>query len=116
MGDIRLRHGRDGHALEIEESLGRENEFYQSDAVRGKVTDLCKEFGISRKTAYKFVHRYSKHGPSGLHDVSRRPHHCPNQTPEEIKGLILKTKQDKPTWGAGKIREWLLRKNPEFGG
>ena len=79
-----------------------------------KVTDLCKEFGISRKTAYKFMDRYSKHGPSGLHDVSRRPHHSPNQTPEEIKGLILKTKQEKPTWGASKIREWLMRKNPDL--
>jgi putative transposase len=79
-----------------------------------KVTDLCKEFGISRKTAYKFVGRYEKHGPSGLHDVSRRPHHSPYQTPEEIKSLILSTKQDKPTWGAGKIREWLLRKNPDL--
>lgn len=79
-----------------------------------KVTDLCKEFGISRKTAYKFMGRYSTHGPAGLHDVSRRPHHCPNQTPEEIKTLIVNTKRDKPTWGAGKIREWLMRKNPDI--
>jgi putative transposase len=79
-----------------------------------KVTDLSKEYGISRKTAYKFINRYSKLGPSGLHDVSRRPHHSPNQTPEEIKGLILSTKQDRPTWGAGKIREWLMRKNPDL--
>lgn len=79
-----------------------------------KVTDLCKEFGISRKTAYKFMNRYATHGPSGLHDVSKRPHHCPNETPEEIKSLIRDTKLDKPTWGAGKIREWLLRKNPDL--
>jgi putative transposase len=79
-----------------------------------KVTDLCKEFGISRKTAYKFMGRYEKHGPSGLHDVSRRPHRCPQQTPEEIKSLIVTTKQERPTWGAGKIREWLLRKNPDL--
>lgn len=79
-----------------------------------KVTDLCREFGISRKTAYKFIGRYEKHGSSGLHDVSRRPHRSPNQTPPEIQGLILKTKQEKTTWGAGKIREWLLRKNPDL--
>lgn len=78
-----------------------------------RVTDLCKEFGISRKTAYKFVDRYSREGPAGLHDVSRRPINHPNQTPEAIKNLILKTKEEKPTWGAGKIREWLLRKNPD---
>jgi len=79
-----------------------------------KVTDLCKEFGISRKTAYKFIDRYEKRGPSGLHDVSSRPHHSPHQTPQEIQGLILGTKQEKPTWGAGKIREWLIRKNPDL--
>lgn len=79
-----------------------------------KVTDLCREFDISRKTAYKFINRYAKHGPAGLHDVSRRPHHCPNQTSEEIKALILDTKLDKKTWGASKIREWLQRKNPDL--
>lgn len=79
-----------------------------------KVTDLCKEFGISRKTAYKFMDRYKRHGPKGLHDVSRRPHHSPNETSDEIKALILETKRDKSTWGAGKIREWLLRKNPDL--
>jgi putative transposase len=79
-----------------------------------KVTELCKEFGISRKTAYKFMNRYETHGPQGLHDVSRRPHHSPNQTPEEIKSLILRTKQDKETWGASKIREFLIRRNPDL--
>jgi putative transposase len=79
-----------------------------------KVTDLCKEFGISRKTAYKFIGRYEKKGSAGLHDVSRRPHHCPHETPEEIKSLILTTKQERPTWGAGKVREWILRRNPDL--
>jgi putative transposase len=78
-----------------------------------KVTDLCREFGISRKTAYKFMSRYDTHGPAGLHDVSRRPHYCANETAEEIRALIVRTKRDKPTWGAGKIREWLMRKNPD---
>jgi len=78
-----------------------------------KVSDLCLEFGISRKTAHKFLARYDKFGPVGLHDMSRRPHFSPNQTPEAIKNLIVKTKQEKPTWGAGKLREWLLRKYPE---
>jgi putative transposase len=79
-----------------------------------KVTELCKEFGISRKTAYKFMNRFETHGPQGLHDVSRRPHHSPNQTPEAIKSLILRTKQDKETWGASKIREFLIRRNPDL--
>lgn len=37
-----------------------------------KVTDLCKEFGISRKTAYKFIGRYEKHGPTVSAVVRRK--------------------------------------------
>jgi putative transposase len=37
------------------------------------VTELCAEYGISRKTAYKWIDRYIRRGPSGLEDRSRRP-------------------------------------------
>lgn len=76
-----------------------------------KMTDLCKEFGISRKTGYKFLNRYNGLGPMGFYDLSRRPHTSPHKTSEEIKELIFNTKQEKPTWGAAKIREWLIRRH-----
>ena len=38
-----------------------------------KVVDLCREFGISRKTGYKFLERYEKYGVDGLLNRSRRP-------------------------------------------
>lgn len=43
-------------------------------------SELCRRFGISRKTGYKFVKRYGEEGPEGLSDRSRRPKNSPNAT------------------------------------
>lgn len=75
------------------------------------IIDLCKEFGISRKTGHKFINRYKKFGPNGLYNQSRRPYSSPHATPVEIRDLIVETKKEKSTWGAAKIREWLLRRH-----
>ena len=37
------------------------------------MTELCREFGISRKTGYKIYDRYKEHGLEALTDRSRRP-------------------------------------------
>ena len=78
-----------------------------------KMTELCREFGISRKTGYKFWQRYKDIGLYGLTDRSRRPIRYANQLPLQLKKEILRIKQDKPSWGAPKIREILKRKYPE---
>lgn len=44
------------------------------------ITELCDLYGISRKTAYKWIDRYLQCGPAGLEEHSRRPHHSPNET------------------------------------
>lgn len=74
------------------------------------MSDVCREFGISRKTGYKIFDRYKEHGLEALSDRSRRPVRYANQLPEQIEGLILRCKHEKPHWGARKIRELLLRK------
>ena len=76
-----------------------------------KMSDLCREFGISRKTGYKILDRYRKRGLDGVFDESRRPINNPNKTSESVESLILNLKSRHPTWGAGKLREYLLRKN-----
>ena len=48
------------------------------------VADLARRFGVSRKTAYKWIDRYEAAGPAGLVDRSRRPTHSPNETPAAI--------------------------------
>lgn len=78
-----------------------------------KMAVLCREFDISRKTGYKILTRYNDSGLEGLTDRSRRPYRHANQLPFQIEKLIVRLKQDKPTWGAPKIRERLARQYPD---
>ncbi|MFQ5924274.1 MAG: helix-turn-helix domain-containing protein, partial [Anaerolineales bacterium] len=48
------------------------------------VTELADRFGVSRKTAYKWIRRYEQHGEQGFHELSRRPHRIPRQTDPAI--------------------------------
>lgn len=74
------------------------------------MSDLCREFGISRKTGYKIFNRYKEHGLEALCDRSRRPTRYANQLPEAVERMIVSCKRDKPHWGARKIRELLVRR------
>jgi transposase InsO family protein len=74
------------------------------------MSEVCRAFGISRKTGYKIFNRYKDHGLEALTDRSRRPVRYANQLPAQVEGLILTLKRDKPHWGARKIRELLVRR------
>ena len=74
------------------------------------MSEVCREFGISRKTGYKIFDRYKDQGLDALSDRSRRPVRYANQLPDQIERLIVDLKRDKPHWGARKIRELVLRK------
>ena len=74
------------------------------------MTDVCREFGISRKTGYKIFDRYQECGMQGLTDRSRRPYRYANQLPFQVENFILNVKHEHPSWGARKIRERLQRR------
>jgi transposase InsO family protein len=74
------------------------------------MSDVCREFGISRKTGYKIFNRYKEQGLHALDDRSRRPVRYANQLPAAIESLIVTCKREKPHWGARKIREMLVRR------
>jgi transposase InsO family protein len=74
------------------------------------MSDLCREFQISRKTGYKIYDRYKQEGMDALSDRSRRPYRFANQVPEAVEAQIIGLKKDKPHWGARKIHELLLRR------
>lgn len=74
------------------------------------MSDLCREFGISRKTGHKIFNRYKEEGVIALCDRSRRPVRYANQLPDQIEQAIVRAKKDKPSWGARKIRELLVRR------
>lgn len=74
------------------------------------MSDVCRSFGISRKTGYKIFNRYKEQGLEALSDRCRRPVRYANQLPAQIEGLIVRLKREKPHWGARKIRELLVRR------
>ncbi len=65
-------------------------------------TELCKEYGISRKTGYKWKQRFLEGGYPNLADMTTRPHNSPNQLSEDDVILILQLKEAHPNWGARK--------------
>ena len=79
-----------------------------------KMSVMCREFGISRKTGYKIFNRYKELGLDGLYDQSRRPLRYANQLPFQVERRILAIKRERPTWGAPKIREKLIREYPQI--
>ena len=73
------------------------------------VAELCRRFGVSRKTAYKWGGRYERAGPEGLMDRSRRPTRSPGRTADEMEQLVLQVRAKHPAWGGRKIRHVLVR-------
>lgn len=72
---------------------------------------LCREYGISRKTGYKWQARFIEHGLAGMSDASRRPHTSPGGLAESIVCEIVRLKQAHPHWGPRKIRALYDRKH-----
>lgn len=71
---------------------------------RFTVTELCEQFGISRKTGYKHLERYAEGGLKALWPRSHRPHCFPQRTPAELEGLILRERRLHRTWGPKKLQ------------
>lgn len=77
------------------------------------MTELATAYGISRKTGYYWVRCYEREGPGRLAGASRRPHTRPRATPEAVVAQLLTARRRHPTWGAGKLRDWLVRRSPQ---
>jgi transposase InsO family protein len=77
------------------------------------ITELCKNFDISRPTAYKLISRFENQGYEGLREHARTPSNHPNATPQNIVKGILKLKEKYPRWGAKKIRILLFKEFTE---
>lgn len=73
---------------------------------------LCREFGISRRTGYKWCHRFQQNGRAGLQLRSRRPRTSPRRTPRRWQQFIRRLRQRRPHWGAKKIHARLRHKFP----
>jgi transposase len=84
---------------------------YQKEEM--SVADLCREYGISRPTGYRWINRYNETGPEGLVDLSRRPHSCSHATLEPIENAIFALRAKHPSWGARKLKARLEMLQPD---
>lgn len=80
-------------------------------AQKGNISfsSLCSEYGISRKTGYKWLTRFTEEGFSGLEDQSTRPRSSPDQLNEDTICRLIRIKQDHMNWGPKKIHAIYLR-------
>ena len=71
--------------------MSQRHEFVTFAAAEGvNLSDLCRRYGITRPTGYKWAKRFGAGGVEALADRPRRPHRCPRRTPPEVERLVLR--------------------------
>lgn len=78
------------------------------------LSSVCSEFGISRKTGYKWLNRFRELGRSGLVDRSRASHHHPNAVSTEVENQIVCCRGGRSQWGPLKLKGHLERIHPDI--
>jgi putative transposase len=78
------------------------------------LAELCRRYGVSRKTGYKWLDRYGAEGLEGLRDQSRAAAHHPNEVLSVVTEEVLKLRRQYPYWGPLKLRARLQREAPEI--
>jgi transposase InsO family protein len=71
------------------------------------VRGVCRRFGISPPTAYKWLRRYQQAGAAGLQDQSRRPQRSPTRTSPDVEAVVISLRDAHPAWGGRKLAAWL---------
>ena len=80
-------------------------EFVKLAAVEGaNIAALCRRFGVSRKTGYKWLRRFNDGGKTGLQDKSRKPSCSPGKTCDEIEKLVVDLRRQHPAWGGRRMK------------
>jgi putative transposase len=74
---------------------------------------LCRRYGVSRKTGYKWIERFEAFGLEGLKDRSSAAYRHPNEVVAEIGEAVIGVRAAHPSWGAKKIKAWLSMKQPK---
>jgi putative transposase len=77
------------------------------------MTALCEEYGVSRKTGYKWLNRFRAEGATGLAEHSRAPQVVPWAVTQAQSEAIVGLRRQHPSWGPKKLRAKLLTRAPE---
>jgi putative transposase len=78
---------------------------------KANISELCREYGISRQNGYKWLRRFRAEGLEGLQDRSRRPKTFPEATSGELVLQVLELRAKHPTWGPKKLQRLLSRRS-----
>jgi transposase len=76
------------------------------------MTARCARYGISRKTGYKWLERFTADGRRGLADRSRAPHTCPHRIAEDVAARLCEARTKHPDWGPAKLLDWRAPRYP----
>jgi transposase InsO family protein len=77
------------------------------------VSEVARDWGISRRTMHRWLARYETDGLEGLNNRSHRPAHCPHQTSPAVEAMALEMRRAHSYWGARRIAFELARKQVE---
>jgi transposase len=75
-----------------------------ADGGEETMAELCRQFGISRKSGYKLLARYAEEGVEGLRDRSHAALHHPHAVSEVVEQRIVALRTEHPSWGPRKLR------------
>lgn len=82
--------------------------------LRLSLSELCRRYGISRKTGYKWISRYGEEGCSGLAERSRAPHSNPRSVSAEVRDVLVAERKSHEHWGARKLLAILRERRPDL--
>jgi transposase InsO family protein len=85
---------------------------FEYDRDEQTMTELCRQFEVSRETGYVWLRRYRQHGLEGLLKLNRAPERHPNQTAAAIEQAVLELREAHMRWGPRKLKRILERDQP----
>jgi len=94
--------------------MNQRTEFVLKAIKTDNFLELCREYGISTKTGYKWKERFLESGLSGMSELSRRPKSSPRGLDEAVVCEIIRLKQRHRHWGPRKIRKVYERLHEEL--
>jgi putative transposase len=92
------------------ESMEERTKFLIRAAHGESISELCREFGISRQSGYRLLKRAKTEGLNAARPLSRRPHKSPNEVTAEVVCELVSIRTAHPTWGARKLLTILVRR------
>jgi len=97
----------------VKDVVEQRKELIEQYLQQERVTELSRQYGISRQTIYKWIERYERQGEEGLADQRRAPHRHPNQCEESIRERVLELRREHSRWGPRKLKAYLEGHSPE---